>query len=320
MSWSRRLPLLVVPVVLAGLLVVACSDNPQGGTPFQVVTVQMTATGPGQLQGTDPDDGQVKTGTPSSSVPCEFAFADAGAGGTIVVTAVPNAGATLQSWTVGCPGSTTQTCGLSFNSGADTTLSAAATFVAVSSAITFSDDFNSGCGQWTVTATGGTSGGTNTEACLGSGGINGSGYREMTHQQGMGSMSVEHTFTGGSLVVGRGSGETCAATVRFQEQRIITTAAFTGAAVGAWVWIKLDGVRFNGPSSTFNDLGWTPYDSGPLTGADFGSGVDLCPTTATTLTFGFGRSNTNNGAPTITNVHGIDEWSVTIEPGPLPTP
>jgi hypothetical protein len=322
MSWLSRLSSKAVLVGLIGItsLVVAACDGDSLGTPFQVVTVEMTATGPGQLQGTDPDDGQVKVCTVDSIPPCDFNFADAGLGGTIVVTAVPDAGAVLQSWTQGCPGSTMLTCALSFNAGADDTLSAAATFVPNTLAITFSDNFNSGCGQWTVTGTGGTAGGTNSEACRSSGGINGGGYREMTHQFGMGSMSVEHTFTGNSLVVGRGSGETCAATVRFQEQRIITTAAFTGAAVGAWVWIKQDGVRFNGPAEAFTNTSWGNYDTGDLTATQFAPGLDLCPVTTSTLTFGIGRSNTTNGAIPITMVHGIDDWSVTIVPGPLPTP
>ncbi|MCZ6754231.1 MAG: hypothetical protein O7E49_02855, partial [Gemmatimonadetes bacterium] len=199
MSWLRRLPSVVVFTGRAGLLAVACND-PGAVLQFQTITVDLAAAGPGAVQATDPGTGQVKSAS--------FSFQDAGLGGSIDVTAVPDAGGVLQSWTSGCPGSTATVCSISFSGGRDVTIGASATFVPDISGITFSDNFDSNCGNWTVTASGGTAGGTNIEACRSSGGISSSGYREMEHQLGMGSMSVEHTFTGNNLVVGRGTGET----------------------------------------------------------------------------------------------------------------
>ena len=91
------------------------------------------------------------------------------------------------------------------------------------------------------------------------------------------------------------------------------TPSFPGAAVGTKVLIWVDGVRYDGPSSTFNETGWTGYDSGPLAASDFApAGLDLCPSTPQTLTFGYFRSNSTSGM--LTNVHGIDEWSVRVTP------
>ena len=103
-----------------------------------------------------------------------------------------------------------------------------------------SDDFNTGCADWsTIVSTSGVPG-TALERCTsGGGGSDGGGYRERTHElPDTGSIVVDHAYGGQTVLVGSGGGEpVCIATVRFREQRVISSPAFEGAAVGSSVWI-----------------------------------------------------------------------------------
>ena len=131
-----------------------------------------------------------------------------------------------------------------------------------------------------------------------------------------GDIVVEHVFSG-DLLVGPGGGSgTCATTVRFQEQRVLFDPS-PGETIGSSVWLRQSsGGIYHVDAGSFSNSDWTAYDSGQLTAADFTpSGLDLCPSSPSTITFGYSRSSTNASAgTTLFQSHGIDEWSVTISP------
>ena len=82
--------------------------------------------------------------------------------------------------------------------------------------------------------------------------------------------------------------------------------------MAATVVIVQEGVRYHAARHTFTDTGWGSFDSGELTAEDFTPvGLDLCPATSSTLAFGYSRENSSSGGG-YTNIHGVDEWSVTI--------
>jgi hypothetical protein len=180
---------------------------------------------------------------------------------------------------------------------------------------TLSDNFNSGCDAWSASETIVSGSGTTSETCPSSGGSDGGRYRLMTHElPDLGSLNVYHTFTGGTVRVGGDA--LCGGSIRFEERRAVTAPAYTGAAVGANVFVVQNGIRYLAKvTSTFTETTWTSYVSGDLAAADFSpAGLDLCPGTATELSFGYYRWNSNTGGGTVTNVHGIDQWSVTVIP------
>ena len=251
---------------------------------------------------------------------CSHGFFDSGSGGVFDVVAVPDPGWRLVSWGGDCASAPDLTCTLSF-----TTLPAEfnvdAVFEEVPDDIVLSDDFDSpsGCDDWTTTTGTGGVAGESFQACRPNGGSDSGAYREMTHElPGEGTLVADHQYLGGTVLVGTGVGEAvCAVSVTFREQRALTSPAFDGAAVGASVWVLQDGVRYRASLGQFTETTWTSFDSGALTADDFApAGLDLCPSTPTPLAFGYTRSNTNtNGSVPQVNVHGIDEWSVTIRVG-----
>ena len=252
---------------------------------------------------------------------CTVGFQDLGAGGTFEVIAEADDGWGFGSWGGDCSSFSDTTCTLSFFS-APARFDFSATFDSIPDAIVLSDDFNTGCADWSTTVS--TSGvpGTALERCTArGGGSDGGSYREMTHElPDTGSIVVDHAYGGQTVLVGAGGGEpACIATVRFREQRVVSSPAFAGAAVGASVWIFQDGIRYRASLGQFTHAGpgWEAFDSAELTEADFTpAGLDLCPAVPTPLLFGYARSNTNTspGTPQV-NVHAIDEWSVTLQPG-----
>lgn len=186
--------------------------------------------------------------------------------------------------------------------------------------ITLSDDFSGGCDQWTaeVTILAG-NGGTSTESCPATGGSDDGAYLSMEASLlahpvgGVRTVRVDYEFTGGTVLVGsRTPGAICASTLRFQEQRRVTggTGVGFGAGIHSFVWVEQGGVRYvagTGPNSATD---WN--ESGADGPAGFSpAGLDLCPTEASTLTFGFRREGQALGFD-YTLIHGVDEWSVTV--------
>lgn len=175
--------------------------------------------------------------------------------------------------------------------------------------VVLADNYEAGCGNWADTVASSAGPVTQSIACRTSGGSDGGMYREIRHSfSGPGQLVVDHTFTGGSVLVGAtGDGALCATSVRFRESRIITT----GTAMGASFWVMQNGVRYRVGAGTHTSTSWEAVDTGPLTVGDFSPGLDLCPLQPTVLTFGVARSN-STGNPTNLIVGGMDEWSVMV--------
>ena len=172
--------------------------------------------------------------------------------------------------------------------------------------VVLTDDFG-GVEHWTVTTAG--TGASETHQLLATGG-NPGGYRDMQHQLGaVSNIAVFHLFDGVYDPAVSGMIDH----INYQEDRIVLTPPFVGAAVGTGFLVMQNGNRYTSALITggaFNSTTWQNATRNDITAQQAG-GANF-KASAPTLQFGYYRSNTNAGASPEVLSHGIDNWRVEI--------
>jgi len=294
----------------------ACGKDPF--TLYQTITVHVigSGTGSGTVASGDPAvniNCSITAGT-AGSPGCDDDFQDSGAGGVFNLLASPAAGSLFGSWT-GCSTVSGTTCTLSFSpSAGDTTFNVTASFApplaACNNPVIIQDQFAADAG-WTTTVTVGSGAPTQTVAFQASGG-NPGGYRQMQHIfPGAGVISVYHDF--GAVTYNPGT-QGAIDHINYYEDQIELAPPFAGAAIGTGFTLTQGGGRYSTilhpPTGAFTNTSWATASLTGLTAASFSAGLNFA--TGGPITFGYFRSNTNNGGSAITLNHGIDNWKVEI--------
>ncbi len=169
-----------------------------------------------------------------------------------------------------------------------------------------SDDFTSGT-QWRTVFTS-TDPGISHIATNSVEGGNDGGYLRMEHLMSVrGAISVYHYFS-----VTYDPAEGAIDHINYYEDHIEFLPPFTGAAIGWGFSLEQSGTRYNKSigNAAYTNTSWQTASMLNLTATDF-PGIDFS-TSGKPITFGFYRSNTNNGAASYRTTHGIDNWKVEI--------
>jgi Divergent InlB B-repeat domain len=181
---------------------------------------------------------------------------------------------------------------------------------ACTNAVVIQDDFSSDAG-WTTSLTANNGNVTQAVAVQASGGIPG-GYRRMQHIfTGASLMAVFHAY---GAVTYNPSTQGVIDHINYSEDQIVIDPPFVGAAVGTGFTMTQGGIRYsivmNPPGAAFTNLAWQKSSRVDLTAADF-PGIDFSAAGGP-ITFGYFRSNSNDGGGAITVTHGIDNFRVEV--------
>jgi hypothetical protein len=189
-------------------------------------------------------------------------------------------------------------------------------------AFLFSDDTFSDS-NWLATAVlKGPSGATFTQSAThADAGGNPGAFRTMTHTWGDNTdVVVYHQYLGGTY---NPSVEGAISKVNYSEDNIIVSAPISGS-VGWGMIVVQNGVTYRTGGNGFGNTSWQTSTLPNLSANDF---TDLEATglahpnftsTGSELSVGYWRSTTIP-VPTISIVHGIDTWKITLSPVPEPT-
>ncbi len=143
-------------------------------------------------------------------------------------------------------------------------------------------------------------------------------YRFMLHDfSGAGHIRVFHEYLNASY---NPSIQGAISTITYSEDRIIFNPFFSGAEIGSAAAIMQEGKVFIGPHAEYSNTSWDTLLQESLTMLDFIASDLTNPNfleTGSKITFGYFRSNTTGGFTPQTE-HGIDNWSVSINPVPAP--
>ena len=152
-------------------------------------------------------------------------------------------------------------------------------------------------------------------------------FREMTHTWGSPteatSVVIDHMY---NQITYDPKTQGAIGSINYSEDGIIISTTAPPGIVGRGMDIFQDGVFYRSLTSTgvfyaLTDTTWTTFSLAGLTAADFTSFTGTHPNFSATgdpMQFGYLRSN-GLFNEVITNVHGIDNWTVTINPVPEPS-
>jgi hypothetical protein len=181
---------------------------------------------------------------------------------------------------------------------------------ACTNAVVIQDDFSTDAG-WTTSLTANNGNVTQAVAVQAAGGTPG-GYRRMQHIfTGASLMAVFHAY---GAVTYNPATQGAIDHINYSEDQIVIDPPFVGAAVGTGFTLTQGGIRYsivmNPPGGAFTNLAWQKSSRVDLKAADF-PGINFSAAGGP-ITFGYFRSNSNDGGSAITVTHGIDNFRVEV--------